>query len=98
MRYFPAFVLAILAALSLQAQQPQTSNSSWWTRVEALANDGMEGRNTGSAGHKRAAEYVAAEFKKTGLEPAGTDGYIQPVAFKMRRIVESRSSLALETD
>src|SRR5262249_12030339 len=98
MRYFPAFVLAILAALSLQAQQPQTSNSSWWRRVEALANDGMEGRNTGSPGHKRAAEYVAAEFKKTGLEPAGTDGYIQPVAFKMRRIVESQSSLALERD
>jgi Zn-dependent M28 family amino/carboxypeptidase len=98
MRHFSAFVLTVFAALSSQAQQPQTSNSAWWTRVEALANDGMEGRNTGSAGHKRAAEYVAAEFKKTGLEPAGTDGYIQPVAFKTRRIIESQSSLALERD
>ena len=32
--------------------------------VEALANDGMEGRNTGSPAHKRAAEYVAAQFEK----------------------------------
>jgi Zn-dependent M28 family amino/carboxypeptidase len=67
----------------------------WWAHVEALANDGMEGRNTGSPAHKRAAEYVAAQFRHSGLEPAGTAGYIQPVAFKTRRIVEAKSSLAL---
>jgi Zn-dependent M28 family amino/carboxypeptidase len=67
----------------------------WWSHVEALANDGMEGRDTGSPGHKRAAEYVAAQFKKSGLEPAGIGGYIQPVAFKTRRIVEAKSSLTL---
>ena len=58
----------------------------WWSHVEALANDGMEGRNTGSPAHKRAADYVAAQFKKAGLEPAGAGGYIQPVAFKTRTI------------
>jgi len=68
----------------------------WWSHVQALANDGMEGRNTGSAGHKRAADYVAAEFKKAGLEPAGDGGgFVQPVKFNTRRIVESQSSLAL---
>ena len=67
----------------------------WWSHVEALANDGMEGRDTGSPGHKRAAEYVATQFKKSGLEPAGVGGYIQPVAFKTRRIVEAKSSLSL---
>jgi Zn-dependent M28 family amino/carboxypeptidase len=67
----------------------------WWRHVEALANDGMEGRNTGSAAHKRAAEYVAAEFRKAGLEPAGAGGYIQPVKFDTRRIVEAESNLAL---
>jgi hypothetical protein len=67
----------------------------WWRHVEALANDGMEGRNTGSAAHKRAAEYVAAEFKKAGLEPAGVGGYVQPVKFDTRKIVEAESSLAL---
>ena len=67
----------------------------WWSHVQALANDGMEGRNTGSPAHRRAAEYVAATFRKAGLEPAGTHGYIQPVRFKTRKIVESGSSLAL---
>jgi Zn-dependent M28 family amino/carboxypeptidase len=55
----------------------------------------MEGRNTGSAGHTRAAEYVAAQFKQAGLEPAGTNGLIQPVRFKTRRLDEAHSSLAL---
>src|SRR5204863_5746769 len=70
----------------------------WFAHIEALANDGMEGRNTGSPGHKRAAEYVAAQFKKSGLAPAGVDGYIQPVPFRSRRIVEAQSSLALVRD
>jgi hypothetical protein len=69
----------------------------WWSHVEALANDGMEGRNTGSPGHRRAADYVAAEFRRAGLVPAGSEGYIQPVAFKTRQIDESRSSLTLVT-
>jgi hypothetical protein len=67
----------------------------WFSHVEALANDGMEGRNTGSPAHKRAAEYVAAQLRKSGLEPAGVGGYIQPVPFKTRKIVEAESSLAL---
>ena len=67
----------------------------WWGHVEALANDGMEGRNTGSAAHRRAADYVAAQFRQAGLEPGGIDGYIQPVTLRTRRIIESQSSLAL---
>ena len=66
----------------------------WWSHVEALASDAMEGRNTGSPAHKRAAEYVAGVLQKAGLEPAGVDGYIQPVAFKTRTIIEGRSRLA----
>jgi Zn-dependent M28 family amino/carboxypeptidase len=70
----------------------------WWSHVKILADDSMEGRNTGSPGHKRAAEYVAAQFQKAGLEPAGTNGFIQPVKFKARAIDEARSSLALARD
>ena len=86
-------VAMLTGAVGLGADQQR-----WWTYVQALANDGMEGRDTGSAAHKRAAEYVAAQFAKAGLEPAGINGYIQPVAFKTRRIVEAQSSLALITN
>jgi hypothetical protein len=86
---------ALLAATAVT--RTDDTAARWWSHVEALANDGMEGRNTGSPGHTRAAEYVAAQFKKSGLEPAGIGGYIQPVAFNTRTIDESRSSLALVT-
>ncbi|HEY7944168.1 MAG TPA: M28 family metallopeptidase, partial [Casimicrobiaceae bacterium] len=86
-------VLTLAGTLALRADA-----NRWWSHVEALANDGMEGRNTGSAAHKRAADYVAAQFKQDGLEPAGINGYIQPVKFKTRTINEEHSSLALVTN
>ena len=39
-----------------------------------LADDLLEGRDTGSRGHEIAALYIATEFAKYGLKPAGTDG------------------------
>ena len=84
-----------IVAGSVGLHGDEKTAARWWSHVEALANDGMEGRNTGSPGHKRAAEYVAGQFQRAGLEPAGIGGYIQPVKFKTRRIVEAQSSLAL---
>jgi Zn-dependent M28 family amino/carboxypeptidase len=67
----------------------------WFAHVEALANDDMRGRETGSPEHRKAAEYVAEHFRDAGLDPAGTEGFLQAVSFKSRRIVEADSSLAL---
>ncbi len=88
-------VLTVGVAILAVTTCLRADEKRWWSHVEALANDGMEGRNTGSPGHRRAAEYVAGVFQKAGLEPAGSDGYVQRVAFKTRRIVETKSSLAL---
>jgi Zn-dependent M28 family amino/carboxypeptidase len=88
-------VLMAAVVVTLAGAGAHADAKRWWSFVESLANDGMEGRDTGSPGHKRAAAFVAAEFKKAGLEPAGVDGYIQPVKFKSRRILEEKSSLVL---
>src|SRR5713226_2028180 len=109
-------IALVVAAAQIGVRGDENTSKRWFAHVEALANDGMEGRNTGSPAHKRAAEYVAAQFQKAGLEPAGVkydsvgphphgprvgasgaaySDYIQPVAFKTRRIVEAQSSLAL---
>ena len=63
-----------------------------------LADDSLEGRDTGSAGYRKAAEYVASGFKAAGLEPAGTAGFFQPIAFDSRQFVEDQSRLALVRD
>lgn len=42
--------------------------------VNALADDRMEGRETGTRGYDLAAEYAAKRFREIGLQPAGDDG------------------------
>lgn len=42
--------------------------------TEFLADDALEGRRPGTRGGKLAARYIAAEFQRMGLEPAGDTG------------------------
>ena len=69
---------------------------AWWAHVQFLASDDMRGRDTGSDGHRRAAEYVAKQFADAGLQPGGTNGFMQPIDFEVRRIDEPNSNLSLE--
>jgi len=51
-------------------------------RLFLIADDSLMGRETGSAGAAAASAYVAAEFRRLGLEPAGDGGtYFQTVPF-----------------
>ena len=70
MRLFLAVLLCASAALAQggAAQHPRDAQihdpdtKAWWHTTEALSNDAMEGRDTGSAAYQRAAEYVANRF------------------------------------
>ncbi len=42
--------------------------------VRYLASDGLEGRDSGTPGNDRAAEYIVERLKALGFEPAGDDG------------------------
>src|ERR1035438_6325642 len=88
------------ACLLLQAATDFTAEGKrWWSHIEYLASDDLKGRDTGSEGHLKAARYVAGEFERSGLKPAGTSGYFQPVKFDVKQIVEEdESSLALVRD
>jgi hypothetical protein len=66
-----------------------------WKDVAILADDAMEGRRAGTPGHRRAAEFVAEQFRLAGLQPGGDDGYIQHVNLESRTIRENESRLAL---
>jgi Zn-dependent M28 family amino/carboxypeptidase len=58
--------------------------------VRALADDTMQGRETGTPGFDRAADLVASRLRAIGLEPAGDDGgYFQRVPLlKATRLAE----------
>jgi Zn-dependent M28 family amino/carboxypeptidase len=95
-------ILSLAVALSVVAQQPAAAptpthfdGKSWWSHVKFLADDSLEGRDTGSEGLRKAEAYAVDQFKKAGLEPAGSDGFYQPVHFNQYEVDESKSSLAL---
>jgi Zn-dependent M28 family amino/carboxypeptidase len=91
----PAVLCVALLALVAAANEP-AATARWRTHMEFLASDAMRGRQTGSPEHLKAAEYVAAQFKSFGLEPAGPSGsFLQPVDFAWRRIREPECSLDL---
>jgi hypothetical protein len=56
-------------------------------RVEIIADDSMGGRLPGSRGNIEATDYIAAEFKRMGLQPAGdSGGYLQYVPMISSRL------------
>lgn len=58
-----------------------------------LGDDLLEGRGTGTRGHELAAKYVASQLEAAGLEPAGTEGWFQPV--KLRETVADPKACAV---
>jgi Zn-dependent M28 family amino/carboxypeptidase len=80
-RSFMLISLVLSASLGAAAQQrPDAATAAWWAQTTTLANDSMEGRDTGTAAYERAAKYVADQFRTAGLKPAGSDGtYFQRV-------------------
>jgi hypothetical protein len=64
-------------------------------RLFLIADDSMMGRETGSEGAYKATEYIASEFRRLGLEPAGENGtYFQTVPF-WRAAIGPRSQLGV---
>jgi hypothetical protein len=87
-------MLAVLGALACSAPAvpagpaPMPATSAAITeqdlrqRLFLIADDSMMGRESGSLGAYRTADYVAAEFRRLGLEPAGENGtWFQTVPF-----------------
>jgi Zn-dependent M28 family amino/carboxypeptidase len=113
----PSVLLLYLAAAPLAAQTSPSSTSSA-TRVaraldpkvlrahlEFLADDALEGRAPGTRGGATAAKYIATQFERLGLEPAGDSGsYFQRVPIialtpePTLAVAGSQAPLAWKTD
>lgn len=63
--------------------------------IEFLADDALEGRETGTRGHEIAANYVASRFLALGLSPANKDGWFQKVPFAGGLLDEAKSSFTI---
>lgn len=85
------FAIALAFTTVAGATSAGAQANAWLKHVSVLSNDSMRGRETGSREHHIAANYVAAQFRKAGLIPAGDHGYLQTVRFVARRPVEESS-------
>ena len=75
-----------ISATHLAALQ-SIGSSDLRRHVVFLADDSLEGRDTGSRGARIAALYISSQFDKFGLRPAGEDGsYYQPVYLNEKKI------------
>jgi hypothetical protein len=100
MRGATSILLASLFVATAASQSADLSSEgkAWWAHVQVLADDKLEGRNAGTPGYNRAADYVESQFRAMGLKPAGTSGFRQPVKFENRRLVADKSRLTLIRD
>ncbi|HET9863397.1 MAG TPA: M28 family metallopeptidase [Steroidobacteraceae bacterium] len=77
--------LALLTAAVVRAETaaPVFPPERFRAHVEFLADDLLEGRDTGSRGYEIAARYVATQMEAYGLQPGGEDGtWFQRVTFQ----------------
>jgi Zn-dependent M28 family amino/carboxypeptidase len=95
-----AAVCGLLAAAAA-AEKPAKllfDGKSWWDHVKVVADDSMEGRETGSLGLRKAEAYAVEQLKRAGLEPAGTEGFYQNIRLLQRQIDEINSYAFLIKD
>jgi hypothetical protein len=104
-----ATLLALLVSACGQAPDPVgqdtdglqslVSADRFRDHMTVLADDRMQGRETGTEGYRLAAEYVAGQFAEIGLVPLGDGGsYFQHVPFLSTRLDPGTASLELRRD
>jgi len=74
--------LLVLFITLLGCKKEYTYYNNMQADVTFLADDKLEGRSTGSEGEKKASKYIVKRFEEIGLEPKGTEGYLQTFTFK----------------
>jgi hypothetical protein len=100
---FLAFFSALLVGAQTVPQIPARVDTGYRAIQETtlranlafLASDALEGRLSLQPGDNVAAEWVASEFAKAGLEPASDGGFLQPVPLIEYRNDRSQSYVAL---
>ena len=90
--------IAALLAFSLLASATPVSVAPadpklYLDDIKTLAAPNMEGRGAGTKGLARASKYLEHWYKSLGLQPAGTNGYLQPFTVTTGAKLKSDNSL-----
>ncbi len=94
-------LLACVISLNVWAQKPHFGEKKRSKRITKhityLASDELGGRLSASDNDKKSAEYIAKQYERIGLEPAGeNDSYYQYMSTPDLRLAKSNTSLVLD--
>jgi len=90
----PVGLLMLVLTFDAVALEGRADPAALRAHVAFLADDLLEGRETGTRGHDLAARYVAVQFARAGLQPAGDAGtFWQRVAFRATQVVPDSGEL-----
>ncbi len=90
------FTIFLLSLISCQTDNSQKSNIK--EDVQFLADDKLEGRQTGTKGEIEAANYISKRFQALGLLQKGTAEYLQPFSFKPKTNPHEKVQFTENTD
>jgi hypothetical protein len=72
-------LVALAALVHVPVEAAELSEARMRRDIEFLASDELEGRGVTTPGINKAADFIAAEFRKMGLKPGGkNNSYFQP--------------------
>ncbi len=72
--------------------QPAFSAEAYLAHLKFLASDELQGRAPGTEGSAKAAEYIIAQYKAAGCQPAGTEGWLQPFEVRNGKRIEDHEA------
>lgn len=79
-----AFVCATPAGAATSGAEHSITSADLLRHVRYFADDRLEGRESGGPGNPEATDYVATQFQRYGLKPAGgADSLLQPFEIKL---------------
>lgn len=63
------------------------------SRLYVFSDDSMQGRQTGTDGHRKGTDYIAAEAQRMGLKPAGDNGTFFQAVPVFQRALDASSTI-----
>ena len=97
-KFYILFVL--FATIVVQAQKLKKDEKQLVTNlqkhIQFLADDKLEGRRTGTPGEMSAALYISNQFTSIGLEPKGTNGFLQAFDVNEGKQINPTSFLTID--
>jgi metal-dependent amidase/aminoacylase/carboxypeptidase family protein len=99
MSYFSSLSFCLLLLIAVNGYSQELNEPAAIAELKGhitfLANDKLQGRLFGSINEKKSATYISNHFKKYGLKPKGTNGFLQP--FVVRKNLANPHADATDT-